>query len=66
MKNKKNVRVVQFVQVFCKPTLAHVIAIFQRGAAFVRKRGAQYADILFPVIIVKPDENLSDIRQKKT
>ena len=66
-KKTKNmyVRVVQFVQMFCKPTLAHVIALFQRGAAFVCKRGAQYADIIFPVIIVKPDENLSEIRPGK-
>jgi hypothetical protein len=49
-KNMK-IRLVQFVQLFCKPTIHHIIGMFERGAGIVCKFGAQYVDLILPVFI---------------
>lgn len=55
------VRVVQFVQMFCEPSLEKIIALFQRGAAVVSKFGAPFVDLLIPVIVAKSGQIPGDL-----
>jgi hypothetical protein len=54
------VRIVQFVQFFCRPDRQQVTQMFNRACGIVCEVGAPFVDLILPIFVLKDGENLDD------
>jgi len=54
-------RLVQLVQVFVVPGKDQLVNMFNRSTGIVAKVGAQYVDIIIPVLVLRPGETLETV-----